>query len=272
MSDAVDTLMVAGGSCEARTSRDFNTHNILGVDVWAATCSSAVDEIQRVIDGDDHRKLSFLNAHGANIAFGDADYCETLKQFTVLSDGVGLDLGARMLYGAAFPENLNGTDFIPALLARLEGNRKIALLGARPGVAERAARNFADNHPQHQFHVISDGYFDDADEPAILARLKDERPDILLVAFGNPKQEVWIAENCSEQHAAICVGVGALFDFASGSIDRAPQKMIDWRLEWLYRLWLEPQRMWRRYIVGNPLFLMRILQQKLFGFSNGAKS
>lgn len=263
MSDAVDTLLVGRQMSGGLADRD--THNILGVDVWAATCASAVDEIQRVIDSGGHRKLSFLNAHGANIAFSDRDYCRTLAQFTVLSDGVGLDLGAHLLYGAAFPENLNGTDFVPALLTRLAGHKKIALLGARPGIAEQAARKFAQDHPQHEFDVISDGYFDNADVPEILSRLKSDRPDILLVAFGNPKQEVWIAENCTGEHAAICVGVGALFDFVSGSVSRAPLSMIKWRMEWLFRLWLEPRRMWRRYIVGNPLFLLRIMQQKLFG-------
>jgi len=247
-------------------------HNILGVHVWAATCTSAVDEIQRVIDNGDHRKLSFLNAHGANIAFSDPDYCRTLQDFTVLSDGVGLDLGARLLHGAAFPENLNGTDFIPALLSRLRGHKKIALLGARAGIADLAAQNFARSHPQHEFSVISDGYFSKADLPKILTRLKKDRPDILLVAFGNPDQEFWIAENCTSEHAALCVGVGALFDFMSGSVSRAPKAMINWRLEWLYRLWLEPRRMWHRYMVGNPLFLLRIVHQKLFGLKGGAGS
>ena len=92
MTNAVDTLLVRSPDTDRNSGQD--THNILGVDVWAATCTSAVDEIQRVIDNGEHRKLSFLNAHGANIAYVDPDYCATLKQFTVLSDGIGLDLGA----------------------------------------------------------------------------------------------------------------------------------------------------------------------------------
>ncbi len=269
MSDAAETFLVSAP--DRPVDQAQQTHDILGVNVWAATCNAAVAEIQRVIDDGGHRKLSFLNAHGANIAHSDGDYCRILQQFTVLSDGVGLDLGARILYGSAFPENLNGTDFIPALMAQLGAGRKIALLGARPGIADLAAQRFWQDHPQHEFSAISDGYFDEDGEKAILARLIQQRPDILLVAFGNPKQEKWIAENCTSAHAGVCIGVGALLDFTSGSIRRAPKWLIAWRGEWLYRLWQEPERMWRRYMIGNPLFLTRILTQKFFGAENGAK-
>ena len=276
MGNASDTLLAPTRLKSADTVSsevaERDTHNILGVDVWAATSNSAVRELERVIESGEHRKLSFLNAHGANIAYGDANYRRILKEFTVLSDGVGLDLGARLLYGTAFPENLNGTDFVPKLFSRMDGKkrRRIALLGAKPGVAEAAALKFSENNPQHDFSVISDGYFDSEKEAEILEQLKAERPDILLVAFGNPKQEEWIAKNCTGEHASICVGVGALLDFTSGSIPRAPQFMIRWRLEWLFRLGLEPKRMWRRYVVGNPLFIMRILFQKWFGSAKGS--
>ncbi|NKB53250.1 MAG: WecB/TagA/CpsF family glycosyltransferase [Rhizobiaceae bacterium] len=272
MSDAAETFLGLAPISDRHADEDHRTHDILGVNVWAATCTAAVAEIQRDIDDGGHRKLSFLNAHGANIAYSDQNYCNTLQQFTVLSDGVGLDLGARILYGSAFPENLNGTDFIPALLSRLTAGRKIALLGARPGIADLAAQRFSQQYSQHEFNVISDGYFDNAGEEAILAQLKQQRPDILLVAFGNPKQENWIAENCTSDHAAVCIGVGALLDFTSGTITRAPQWLIKSRGEWLYRLWLEPKRMWRRYMIGNPLFLSRMLMQKIFGPKNGPKN
>ncbi|MEP0942515.1 MAG: WecB/TagA/CpsF family glycosyltransferase [Rhizobiaceae bacterium] len=284
MGNATDTILAAGTmESDKRVADhriDCDTHNILGVKVWAATSTSAVRELERVIDSGEHRKLSFLNAHGANIAYKNANYREILRDFTVLSDGVGLDLGAQILYGAAFPENLNGTDFVPKLFNQIRGSqslgrnsrpdcrrrrRRIALLGAKPGVAEAAAQKFAAGNPQHDFTVVSDGYFDSDQEIEILDRLKAQRPDILLVALGNPIQEEWIAKHCTGEHAAVCIGVGALLDFSSGIIPRAPQTMIRWRLEWLFRLGLEPKRMWRRYVVGNPLFIKRILRQKFFG-------
>ena len=113
MGNATDTLLApARLTSEDTVVSDLNerdTHDILGVDVWAATSNSAVRELEHIIESRGHRKLSFLNAHGANIAYGNANYRRILKEFTVLSDGVGLDLGARLLYGTAFPENLNGS-------------------------------------------------------------------------------------------------------------------------------------------------------------------
>jgi len=239
--------------------------NILGVDVWAVTSRTAVLEVERGIDSGEHRKLSFLNAHGGNIAYVDPEYRSILKQFTVLSDGIGLDLGAQILYGSVFPDNLNGTEFIPRLFDDITGSRTVALLGARSGVADAAALQMSKDHPQHIFTVVGDGYFDNTREREILAHLEHERPDILLVALGNPIQEKWIAKNCDGRHAGVSIGVGALFDFASGGVPRAPGWMINNRLEWLYRLWLEPRRMWRRYVLGNPLFVARILRQRLIG-------
>lgn len=268
MSDASNALLAkpittaSKGAGAGNGDRRF--HNILGVNVWATTADQAVAELEQVIATNQHRKISFLNAHGANIAYGDSGYQQTLTEFLVLSDGIGLDLGARLLYGAAFPENLNGTDFVPALFSKMKGGRKIALLGARPGIADLAADRFAKDHPNLEFVVINDGYFDQTREAEILDELKSLRPDILLVALGNPHQENWIVRHCTGEHAAVCIGVGALFDFTSGSVPRAPAAMIRWRLEWLYRLWLEPGRMWRRYVLGNPMFIARILKQKFF--------
>jgi exopolysaccharide biosynthesis WecB/TagA/CpsF family protein len=265
MSESIGPWLMNSSSVLRDHAVSADLRNILGVDVWAVTSHAAVLEVERGIDCGEHRKLSFLNAHGGNIAYGDAEYRSILKQFTVLSDGIGLDLGAHILYGSVFPDNLNGTDFIPRLFDGISGSRTVALLGARPGVAEAAAQEFSNDHPKHTFTVISDGYFDKDREREILTRLERERPDILLVALGNPTQEKWIAKNCDGRHAGVSIGVGALFDFASGSVPRAPDLMIDLRIEWLYRLWLEPRRMWRRYVLGNPLFVARILRQKLFG-------
>jgi len=91
--------------------------------------------------------------------------------------------------------------------------------------------------------------------------LKAERPDLLLVAMGNPLQERFIADRLASQHASVAAGVGALFDFLAGEVSRAPKAVRKARLEWAYRLWLEPARLWRRYVVGNPVFLLRMVWQ-----------
>ena len=102
-------------------------------------------------------------------------------------------------------------------------------------------------------------------ESALLARLEREHPDLLLVAFGNPRQERWIAEKLNARHCSVAAGIGAFFDFLAGEVTRAPLWIRRLRMEWLYRLWLEPGRLWRRYVVGNPIFLLRVLRQRLTG-------
>ncbi len=183
----------------------------------------------------------------------------------MLPDGIGVDLGSRLLHGAPFPENLNGTDFTPALLQGLQGPCSVALVGARPGVANRAAAALARLAPRHAYHVVSDGFFAPDDEAGILDALASLRPDILLVAFGNPRQERWIAERLDARHCAAAMGVGALFDFLAGEVPRAPEAVRAARLEWAWRLAQEPGRLWRRYVLGNPAFLARMALQKLTG-------
>lgn len=241
------------------------TRDILGVEIAALSEAEALALVHDPSRAGRHLKLAFCNAHTANIAWSDAAFRATLAEFTVLPDGVGVDLGARLLYGARFPANLNGTDFVPRLLAAAPGALSVMLLGGRPDVAVRAAAALAALTPRHRITALGHGYFDAAQEQALLARLRAERPDVLLVALGNPAQEKWIARNCDGQNCRIAIGVGALFDFLAGEVRRAPAPVRRLRLEWLWRLALEPSRLFRRYILGNPLFLARIIRVRLGG-------
>ena len=99
----------------------------------------------------------------------------------------------------------------------------------------------------------------------LLGKLKVERPDLLLVAMGNPLQERFIADKLGPQHGSVAAAVGALFDFFADEVPRAPELVRQIRLEWLYRLWLEPRRLWRRYVLGNPAFLLRMARQYASG-------
>ena len=89
--------------------------------------------------------------------------------------------------------------------------------------------------------------------------------NLLLVAMGNPLQEHFIADKLGPQHCSVAAGVGALFDFFADEVQRAPEFVRKARLEWIFRLWLEPRRLWRRYVLGNPAFLMRIARQYAMG-------
>lgn len=237
--------------------------DVAGVAVAALTRVEALALIERAFDEASHLRLAYCNANLVNIAARDESLRQRLASFLILPDGIGVDIASRLLYGAPFPANLNGTDFTPAILANRAQSLSVMLLGGRPGIAERAAARLAADYPQHRFSVLGHGYFEPDEEQALLARLVHERPDLLLVAFGNPRQEEWIADRIDARHCTVAAGIGALFDFLAGEVTRAPESFRALRLEWVYRLWLEPRRLWRRYVVGNPAFLMRVLRQKL---------
>jgi exopolysaccharide biosynthesis WecB/TagA/CpsF family protein len=228
--------------------------DILGVQVVAIDRASAFDLLAQRISARRFTKVGFLNAFSANVANENDAFRAAMADFLVLPDGFGVDIASKALYGAQFPENLNGTDFVPALIQHLPGTLTIGLIGSVRDNVEAAADRLARMAPQHHFEVISDGFFDQAGEAGILARLKHTPVDILLVAMGVPRQEFWI-ERLSNCHTTLAIAVGALFDFLSGAVPRAPQWMRGARLEWLFRLIIEPRRLWARYIVGNPLFL-----------------
>jgi exopolysaccharide biosynthesis WecB/TagA/CpsF family protein len=236
--------------------------DILGISVASIDLATAIGLMRRFVAEKRFTKVCFLNAHNANIACSDPAFAEALKDFLVLSDGVGVDIAARLLYGEPFPANLNGTDFIPVLLAAESRPLTIGLLGATRANAEAAAAKFGELAPWHSFVVIHDGFFRPEQEPLILERIEALHPDILLVAMGVPRQEFWIARNITPRHCSLPMAVGALLDFVSGAVPRAPQWIRRARLEWVHRLLTEPARLWRRYVLGNPLFLARVVRQK----------
>ncbi|MEO5758716.1 MAG: WecB/TagA/CpsF family glycosyltransferase [Mesorhizobium sp.] len=243
---------------------------ILGISVLAIHWDDAIALLTRLIDERRFTKVSFLNAHNANIAYTDPVFAEALDDFLILPDGVGVDLAAKLLYGAPFPDNLNGTDFVPAFLQASTRPLTVGLLGATRVNAEAASVKLAALAVQHRFVVIHDGYFSGSEETTVVDRIASLRPDVLLVAMGVPRQELWIARHIDASHCTLPIAVGALLDFLSGAVPRAPLWMRQLRLEWLFRLLVEPARLWRRYVVGNPLFLWRVVGQKLSRRSEAA--
>jgi exopolysaccharide biosynthesis WecB/TagA/CpsF family protein len=195
--------------------------------------------------------ISFVNAHNMLMTLRDSEYRAILSQNLVLPDGIGLNIASQIAHGSPFPANLNGTDFVPALLTFMEQPRRIGLIGGKRDVVERAAASFRRHAPWHEFLVISDGYFDREDVSEVVAEIERRKPDILIVGMGTPLQEKWAYNTIRSDHARLVLTVGALFDFVSAM-----------RLEWAYRLVQEPTRLWRRYVIGIPLFLYFVLQYR----------
>ncbi|OCW56166.1 UDP-N-acetyl-D-mannosaminuronic acid transferase [Hoeflea olei] len=240
--------------------------DIIGIQVAALGWRQALDELVLGLDDPQpQRVFNFLNANNANLAMRDPAYRDVLTRSEVLPDGVGVDIASRVLHGLSFPANLNGTDLIPALLVHAERPLQVALIGARPEMLAGALAKFRALTPWHSFHAVADGYFDKADSSAVLARLAEIDPDITLVAMGTPQQEIWIDTHLRPGHGRLVFGVGALFDFVSGAVPRAPLSVRNMRLEWVWRLIQEPSRLWYRYIVGNPVFLFHVFRYKFGG-------
>ncbi|RXZ36045.1 glycosyltransferase [Oxalobacteraceae bacterium CAVE-383] len=173
----------------------------------------------------------------------------------IVNDGVGMDIAA-MLAGERFSENLNGTDFTPYFLGGAARPLRVFLLGAKPEVVAMAARHVEERLGQTVAGTC-DGYAGLAQCRARLPQIVNRsRADVLLVAMGNPVQEEWIMANRAELNAHVVIGVGALFDFWAGDKPRAPRLVQRARLEWLYRLCLEPRRLLRRYTVDIVRFLL----------------
>jgi N-acetylglucosaminyldiphosphoundecaprenol N-acetyl-beta-D-mannosaminyltransferase len=254
--------LIGGGDAQPRATPD--TLNFFGVPMANATMSDAVDWIiTSSRSGEPGRRLAFVNPDCLNIAWRDADYRRVLCEADrVFADGIGIRIGGQML-GWGLRDNVNGTDMFPLLCeAAAASGRSLFLLGARPGIAEAVAAAMQTRFPSLEIAGTQDGYFAPADEDKVIAAINASGAAILLVAFGAPRQELWIARHRAALSPPVAMGVGGLFDFYSGRIRRAPVWMRELGMEWVYRLMQEPGRMWRRYIIGNPLFLYRVWIQK----------
>ncbi len=179
----------------------------------------------------------------------------------LVNDGIGLDIAAKLLHGKRFADNLNGTDFTPLLFARSARPLKVFMVGGKPEILARAVA-----HVQQQLgqQVVGscDGYDGLRTAADIDQRIHASGADVVLVAMGNPIQERWILEHRTALEGGIWMGVGALFDFWAGDKPRAPRLMQRLRLEWLFRLSLEPRRLLRRYTWDILVFLRMCLKYR----------
>lgn len=165
----------------------------------------------------------------------------------VTPDGIGTVWAGRYL-GYGFPERVTGIDLISRICSEaVPKGWSLFFLGAAPGVAERAAQALCCSHPGLIVSGVRDGYFKPDEEAAVVAEILSARPDILLVAMGAPRQEMWIARFREELGVPVYIGVGGSFDVISGDKSRAPHWMIRLHVEWLFRLIQEPSR-WKRQL------------------------
>jgi len=157
------------------------------------------------------------------------------------------------------------SDYINDLAAAaVEYNLSLFLLGGTPYVVELAAKQLKELHPGIRLSGYHHGYYSEQENNSVIDKINANPPDILLLGMGVPKQEEWTKENFEKLNAKIVWMGGGFLDILSGRIKRCPQWLSKIGFEWMFRFLQEPRRLWKRYFIGNPLFVLRILKARLY--------
>ena len=207
---------------------------------------------------DQPRSVYIVNAATLNLAYENPIYRAVLNRGDlVLNDGTGVRWAAR-LQGVRLRDNNVGTDLVPRLCEEgAKSGLRVFLLGGDTGTVSRAGEMLKQRYPGVEVVGTSHGYFLPSEESDICARIADLNPDLTLVGMGNPLQEFWIDRYLAQLNRGVLVGVGGLFDHLSENLQRAPLWMRQAGFEWLQLLCQQPHK-WRRYLLGNPMFLYRL--------------
>lgn len=237
---------------------------ILGVRVDDATYDELLAQIRAFVASGRPHQIVTLNPEMLVLAWDDPAFRRQLNTAALnVADGIGLMLAARYL-GHPLRERVTGSDGIFRIAEECarRGYRPY-FLGAAPGVAETAAQRLAAANPGLDVAGTHAGSPHPKDEPEIIERVRAAAPDVLLVAYGVPAEEKWIARNAQRLGVPVMIGVGGAFDFVAGVTRRAPPWMRRAGLEWLHRLVQQPWR-WRRQL-ALPRFALLVLRQRLRG-------
>jgi N-acetylglucosaminyldiphosphoundecaprenol N-acetyl-beta-D-mannosaminyltransferase len=246
----------------------METINLLNVNVSKIRLYELLESCLKAVQEKARKIVVYANIHALNLA------CELdwFRDFynrpdtLVFCDGAGVQLGARLL-GKTIPERYTPPDWFPDL-CQICAENKISLffLGTHPGITEKVANIYIGQYPNLIISGTHHGYFKkdkDGDEnKEVLRQINQANPNILVIGFGMPLQEKWLSENLQDLNANVYITVGAMFDFLAGETYRGPRWMTDHGFEWLARLFTEPRRLWRRYLIGIPLFFWRVIKQK----------
>lgn len=215
--------------------------------------------------------INTINAHSYNTAQKDALFAEALTKGDVLiPDGASIVKACKWIGAKSQPkERIAGWDLFSFEMSTLNDNalkKRVMFMGSSEKVLSLIKEKAAEVYPHLEIVTYSPPYkpeFSDEDNAAIIKAINDADPDLLWIGMTAPKQEKWTYSHWDELNIHCHVGtVGAVFDFFAGTYQRAPQWWQDHSLEWLYRLIKEPKRMWRRYVLGNPLFLYNIAKER----------
>lgn len=241
----------------------MDTFNLLGIKV---NCVGKADILELVDEWAQQRQLrmvTYVNAHCANMACRDPEYRSFLTSADLTyADGVGVVWAGKFLANCQI-EKVTGRDWIYDFcrLAEQKGLR-IYILAGQPKIAQKASLALWENYPALQIVGASDGFFVYHNESDVLQEIAQCKPQVVFIGMGAGLQEKWMAQHRSQIAAPVCWSVGALFDFVAGVEPPVPAWMNHLALEWLWRLLVDPAGKWKRYILGIPVYISRVVFQK----------
>lgn len=245
---------------------ESTSKRVFGLPCTDTSLEAAAEHLATCAQTGTTRHVAFVNAHCLNQSVGDPLLLRALQRADILfADGIGMHLASR-LHGHRLDYNVNGTDLFPFLCNCAESaGIVIGLLGGAPGVARRCAEVIRQRNPNLQIAYVHNGLIEPGTDDQVIAAINASGAELLMVAMGVPLQERWVLDHGESLNAPVVISVGGLLDFVSGDVQRAPPFMRKLGMEWMFRLYVEPHRLFRRYVLGNPIFLARALRFAVTG-------
>ena len=236
---------------------------ILGVKIHKVNMEQAFSSFLYLLNGNICSMIFTPNTEMVMNASKDQDFRRVLNSGDlIVPDGIGI-IYASNHHNLGLEDRVPGIELMEKILKFANTTKKsVFLLGGAPGISEKAAENINDTFPNIVIKGFHDGYFKEEEELKVIDKINETRPDILFVALGTPKQELWMNKHRKILNAKVAMGVGGALDVWSGNSKRAPKIFRDLGLEWLYRLIREPKRIWRMMTI--PKFLIRVFLEKDF--------
>ena len=236
------------------------TINLMGIRIDVLDTAGLCRKVVDFAGFKEQHTVMYVNADCVLIAGKNKPYLQALNGADlVYADGIGVVLGARV-WGDILPGRSTAADFFPDFCRTFaDQGLRLYLLGGKPGVAHAAADRLMADIPGLMIVGTHHGYFKQEETAEVIAEINGAGPDLVIIGFGAPKQELWIRDYGEELDASVLWGVGGLFDFLSGQTPRGPRWLLDNGFEWLCRLIAEPGRLWRRYLLGNTKFVVLLL-------------
>ncbi|MDM8516630.1 WecB/TagA/CpsF family glycosyltransferase [Desulfobacterales bacterium HSG16] len=240
---------------------------VSGIRIHVLKTDLLYDSVMDLVRGGGRQHLvTYVNCHTMNSATDDPVLKKAYSKSAITyCDGAGVVIGAKIL-GRHLPERMTSATFIHDFCKKWQDEGiRIFFLGGLPKVAQKACEHLKQLYPKLEIAGFHHGYFqkNGTEEEAVISMISKARPHILFIGFGTPLQEYWAIRNEERLNANVIWPIGALVDYLSGQVSRCPEWMANHSLEWLFRFMIEPRRMFKRYIIGNPLFIYRILRERL---------